>query len=252
MARPRTPKGRARETFARLEPEYPGTAKELCELDHENAFQLTVATILSAQTTDARVNTVTPTLFARWPDAAALAGAGTAELEEVLHPTGFYRQKTKSVQGMARILLEEHGGAVPTEMADLVNLPGIGRKTANVIRSVAHGLPGLPVDTHVLRLSVRLGLTEETDPVKVEHALGALLPPKDWGLFSERLILHGRRVCEARKPRCEDCVLNDFCPSAFRAELTGRKPSPGRRKASSAAELSAGRRRADRGGAPPS
>jgi endonuclease-3 len=220
MARPRTPKGRARETFTRLSPLYPGTAKELCELDHENAFQLTVATILSAQTTDARVNTVTPTLFATWPDARALAGADLAELEAVLHPTGFFRQKAKSVQGMARILLEEHGGEVPTEMADLVKLPGIGRKTANVIRSVGYGLPGLPVDTHVLRLSVRLGLTDETDPVKVEHALGAMLPKDTWGLFSERVILHGRRVCDAKRPQCDDCVLNDFCPSAF---VAGRR-----------------------------
>ncbi|MCU1380690.1 MAG: endonuclease [Acidimicrobiales bacterium] len=206
--------------MARLSPEYPGTAKELCELDHENAFQLTTATILSAQTTDARVNTVTPVLFAKWPDAHALAGADIDELEEVLHPTGFFRQKAKSVQGMARILLEEHGGEVPTEMADLIKLPGIGRKTANVIRSVGYGLPGLPVDTHVLRLAVRLGLTEETDPVKVEHTLGALLPKADWGLFSERIILHGRRVCDAKRPRCEDCVLNDFCPSAF---VAGRR-----------------------------
>jgi endonuclease-3 len=218
--RPRSTKGRARETFARLTPLYPGTAKELCELDHENAFELTVATILSAQTTDARVNTVTPVLFAKWPDAHALAGADIDELEVVLHPTGFFRQKAKSVQGMARILLEEHGGEVPTEMADLIKLPGIGRKTANVIRSVGYGLPGLPVDTHVLRLSVRLGLTEETDPVKVEHALGTLVPKADWGLFSERVILHGRRVCDAKRPRCEDCVLNDFCPSAF---VAGRR-----------------------------
>src|SRR3990170_4156669 len=188
MARPRTPKGRARETFDRLGEIYPGTAKELCELDFETPFQLTVATILSAQTTDVRVNMVTPVLFSKWPDAASLASAETGELEEVLRSTGFYRQKTKSVQGMARLLLEEHDGEVPTEMADLVKLPGIGRKTANVIRSIGFGLPGLPVDTHVLRLSVRLGLTEETDPVKVEHALGALLRPADWGLFSERLI----------------------------------------------------------------
>lgn len=224
MARPRTPKGRAGETFDRLSGAFPGTAKELCELDHENVFELTVATILSAQTTDARVNTVTPALFARWPDAESLAAADTGELEQVLHPTGFFRQKAKSVQGMARILLDDHDGEVPTEMADLVRLPGIGRKTANVIRSVGHGLPGLPVDTHVLRVSVRLGLTDETDPVKVEHALGALLPPQRWGLLSEYLILHGRRVCDARRPNCEDCVLNDFCPSAFRAERTGRKP----------------------------
>jgi endonuclease III len=225
MARPRTPKGRARETFARLSVEFPGTVKELCELDHDDPFQLTVATILSAQTTDARVNLTTPTVFARWPDAEALAGADITELEEVLHPTGFFRQKAMSVQGMSRILLEEHDGEVPTALEDLVKLPGVGRKTANVIRSVGFGLPGLPVDTHVLRLSVRLGLTEETDPVKVEHALGALVPKDDWGLLSERLILHGRRVCDAKKPRCDDCVLNDFCPSAF---VAGRVSGGGR------------------------
>jgi endonuclease-3 len=220
MARPRTPKGRARETFIRLSLEFPGTAQELCELDHETPFQLLVATILSAQTTDARVNTVTPTVFATWPDAAALAAADPLALEEVLHPTGFFRQKAKSLLGMASILLAEHGGEVPTAMEDLVRLPGVGRKTANVIRSVGFGLPGLPVDTHVLRLSGRLGLTDETDPVKVEHALGALVPPRDWGLLSERVILHGRRVCDAKRPRCEDCVLNDFCPSAF---VAGRR-----------------------------
>jgi endonuclease-3 len=220
VGRPRTPKGRARETFERLAEVYPGTAKELCELDHESPFQLTVATILSAQTTDARVNMVTPVLFSKWPDATALASADTTEVEEVLKSTGFFRQKTKSVQGMARLLLERHGGDVPTEMDDLVKLPGIGRKTANVIRSIGFGLPGLPVDTHVLRLSKRLGMTEETDPVKVEHALGALLPAQHWGLLSERLILHGRRVCEARRPQCEDCVLNDFCPAAF---VAGRR-----------------------------
>jgi endonuclease-3 len=220
MARPRTPKGRARETFERLSGEYPGTVAELCELDHASPFQLLVATILSAQTTDVRVNTVTPGLFARWPDPEALAGADVAALEAVLHPTGFFRQKARSLQGMARILLEEHDGRVPTALADLVKLPGVGRKTANVIRSVAFDLPGLPVDTHVLRLSVRLGLTQETDPVKVEHVLGAFLPGRDWGLLSERLILHGRRVCDAKRPRCEDCVLNDFCPSAF---VAGRR-----------------------------
>ena len=220
MARPRTPKGRARETFERLSGEYPGTVAELCELDHDSPFQLLAATILSAQTTDVRVNTVTPTLFARWPDPESLAGADVAELEGVLHPTGFFRQKAKSLQGMARLLLEEHDGEVPTAIEDLVRLPGVGRKTANVIRSVAFDLPGLPVDTHVLRLSIRLGLTEETDPVKVEHALGALVPGRSWGLLSERLILHGRRVCDAKRPRCEDCVLQDFCPSAF---VAGRR-----------------------------
>ncbi|MGE0796137.1 MAG: endonuclease III [Acidimicrobiia bacterium] len=212
---PRTPKGRAREVFRRLSIEFPGTAQELCELDHDGPFQLLVATILSAQTTDARVNTVTPEVFRRWPDPAALAAAPAAELEAVLHPTGFFRQKAKSLLGTAVALLERHQGQVPTRMADLVALPGVGRKTANVIRSVGFGLPGLPVDTHVLRLTHRLGLTTETDPVKVELEVGALLPGRDHGLFSERLILHGRRVCFARKPACGGCVLADLCPSAF-------------------------------------
>jgi endonuclease-3 len=194
---------------------YPGTPKELCELDHTSAFELLVATILSAQTTDARVNTVTPELFRRWPTAKALAEADITELETVLQPTGFFRQKAKSVQGMARILCERFAGEVPHALEDLVTLPGVGRKTANVIRSVGLGEPGLPVDTHVLRLTKRLGLTEETDPVKVERDVCAFLPPPEWGVFSERVILHGRRVCDARKPRCDDCVLNDFCPSAF-------------------------------------
>ena len=220
MGKPRTPKGRAKLIVERLAPEYPGTAQELCELDHRNPFELLTATILSAQTTDARVNMVTPELFRRWPDAASLAVAPVEELEEVLKSTGFFRQKAKSVQGMARALVEQHGGEVPPRMDDLVKLPGVGRKTANVILSVGFGIPGLPVDTHVLRLSVRLGLTLESDPVKVEHELGALLPKQEWGLFSERLILHGRRVCDAKKPRCEDCVLNDFCPAAF---VAGRR-----------------------------
>lgn len=220
MGTPRTPKGRAKLIVERLAPEYPGTAQELCELDHRNPFELLTATILSAQTTDARVNMVTPELFRLWPDAAALATAPVDQLEEVLKSTGFFRQKAKSVQGMARALVEQHGGDVPPRMEDLVKLPGVGRKTANVILSVGFGIPGLPVDTHVLRLSVRLGLTLESDPVKVEHELGALLPKAEWGLFSERLILHGRRICDAKRPRCEECVLNDFCPAAF---VAGRR-----------------------------
>jgi endonuclease-3 len=216
VARPRTPKGRAQETARRLALEFPGEARDLCELHHDDAFQLLVATILSAQSTDANVNKVTPALFAHYPTPAALAAADPAELEVEIHATGFFRNKAKSLLGMASALVERYGGEVPTAIEDLVTLPGVGRKTANVVRSVALGLPGLPVDTHVGRLAKRLGLTELDDPVKVEHELNAMLRPGDRGPFSLRMILHGRRTCFARKPRCGDCVLNDFCPSAFR------------------------------------
>ncbi|HZQ27584.1 MAG TPA: endonuclease III [Acidimicrobiales bacterium] len=214
MPKPRSPRARARETLARLASEYPGTAAELCALRHANAFQLLAATILSAQTTDERVNMVTPELFERWPTPADLAAADPADLEEVVHTTGFFRNKAKSLLGMARALEERFGGQVPTAIEDLVTIPGVGRKTANVVRSVAFGLPGLPVDTHVGRLSRRLALTEEDDPVKAELELNALVPAAERGAFSLRLILHGRRVCDARKPRCEVCVLSDFCPSS--------------------------------------
>jgi endonuclease-3 len=214
MASPRTPKGRARETAARLAVEYPGTAKELCALHHGNPFQLLVATILSAQTTDERVNAVTPALFERYPTAFDLAAAAPAEVEELIRTTGFFRAKTRSIIGMSAALAERYHGAVPVAMADLTSLPGVGRKTANVVRSVALGVPGLPVDTHVGRLSRRLGLTTETDPVKVELELDAMLPAREWGPFSLRMILHGRAVCAARTPRCEACVLADFCPSS--------------------------------------
>ena len=195
----------------RLIDEYPDAR---CELDHENPFQLLVATILSAQCTDARVNMVTPHLFARYPTAFDLAEAEPLELEEIIRSTGFFRSKTKSLIGMAQGLVEDHDGEVPSRMADLTRLPGVGRKTANVVRSVALDLPGLPVDTHVGRLSRRLGLTDEEDPVKVEAVLNAMIPAAERGRFSLRLILHGRRVCPARRPRCGDCVLNDFCPSS--------------------------------------
>ena len=211
MARPRTPAGRARETNRRLALEYPDAR---CELDHRNAYELLTATILSAQSTDARVNLVTPTLFARYPTPEDLAHAAPLDVEEIVKSTGFYRNKTKSIIGMAQALVDRFDGEVPGRMADLTSLPGVGRKTANVVRSVALGLPGLPVDTHVGRLSRLLGLTEETDPVKVEHELGAMVPAGERGLFSLRLILHGRRVCIARRPQCEECVLNDFCPSS--------------------------------------
>ena len=216
MAKPRSPKGRAVETATRLAAEYPGTPAELCELRHANAFELLTATILSAQSTDQNVNLVTPALFARYPTPQALASADPAELEVAIHRTGFFRAKAKSLLGMAAALVERYDGEVPHAIEDLVTLPGVGRKTANVVRSVALGEPGLPVDTHVLRLSKRLGLTTLDDPVKVEHELNAMLKPAERGLFSLRVILHGRRVCVARKPRCGECVLDDFCPSAFR------------------------------------
>lgn len=213
MAKPRSPKGRAQRTHERLKDEY----EAVCELEHRNPFELLVATILSAQCTDARVNATVPGVFAKYPDAEALASADLGDLEGLVHPTGFFRSKARNLQGMARRLLADHGGEVPTSLKDLVKLPGVGRKTANVIRSVAFDLPGLPVDTHVGRLVRRLGITAEEDPVKVELALNPMIPQYERGDFSLRLILHGRRVCSARKPSCDDCVLNDFCPSAFAA-----------------------------------
>jgi len=215
MARPRSPKGRARLAADRLALEYPGTAKELCALHHDNPFQLLTATILSAQTTDERVNMVTPALFAAYPTPADLAVADPAVVEELIHTTGFFRNKTKSIIGMATALVDRFDGEVPTRLSDLDSLPGVGRKTGNVVRSVAMGLPGLPVDTHVLRLSKRLALTSQTDPVKVELELNPMVREAERGALSLRLILHGRAVCVARKPRCATCVLADFCPSAF-------------------------------------
>jgi endonuclease-3 len=216
VARPRGAKARADVVVERLAREYPGSARDLCALVHDNPFQLLIATILSAQCTDEMVNKVTPEVFARYPTPADLADANPAELEDLVHATGFFRQKTKSLIGMARQLEERFDGQVPTELDDLVVLPGVGRKTGNVIRSVAFGLPGLPVDTHVGRLSRRLKLTAETDPVKVERDLDALVEPEARGGLSLRLILHGRRVCDARRPRCDVCLLNDTCPSAFK------------------------------------
>jgi endonuclease-3 len=201
-------------TAERLAIEFPGTAEDLCALRHKNPFELLVATILSAQCTDERVNMVTPVLFARYPDASALAVANPEVVEEIIHSTGFFRAKSRNLIGMAGALAERFDGEVPTRREDLVTLPGVGRKTANVIRSVAFDLPGLPVDTHVGRLAIRLGLTAETDPVKVELALDKLVPAAERGAFSLRLILHGRKTCVARTPRCTTCVLADFCPSS--------------------------------------
>lgn len=208
---PRTPKGRAREVARRLAEEYP---EAICELDHDTPFQLLVATILSAQCTDARVNMVTPALFARYPSPDDLARADPAELEELIRSTGFFQSKARNLTAMASALVERFDGEVPTRLEDLVTLAGVGRKTANVVRSVAFDLPGLPVDTHVGRLSRRLGLTEESDPVKVELELNGFLPAAERGRFSLRMILHGRRVCHARRPQCASCVLEDICPSS--------------------------------------
>jgi endonuclease-3 len=214
--RPRSPKGRARVVADRLAAEYPGTATELCALRHRNPYELLTATILSAQTTDERVNLVTPDLFAKYPTPHDLAAADPADVEELVRTTGFFRNKTRSIMGMATALVERFGGEVPHRMSDLVTIPGVGRKTANVVRSVAMGEPGLPVDTHVLRLSARLGLTAHTDPVKVEHDLNPMVRATERGALSLRLILHGRAVCKARTPRCDVCVLADICPSAFK------------------------------------
>jgi endonuclease-3 len=216
MARPRGAKQRAAEVVKRLADEYPGTAKELCALQHDSPYQLLIATILSAQSTDETVNKVTSALFARYPTPTDLAHADPDELEKLIHPTGFFRSKAKSLIGMARALEERFEDEVPQDLDDLDSLPGVGRKTGNVIRSVAFELPGLPVDTHVARLVRRLKLTNETDAVKIELDLNGITEPDERGALSLRLILHGRQVCKARKPRCDVCVLNDICPSAFK------------------------------------
>ena len=183
-----------------------------CELDYRNPWQLVVATILSAQSTDKMVNRVTPALFAKFPTPAALAAADPARVEALIKPTGFFRQKARSIQRVARAIAEEHGNTVPDSMEALVALPGIGRKTANVVLGTAFGQPAIFVDTHVKRLANRLGLTVESDPERIERDLQALLPPKDWTLFAHRLIHHGRRVCAARKPRCGECQIARWCP----------------------------------------
>ena len=215
--RPRTPAGRARRTHERLGVEFPGSAFDLCALTHRNPYELLAATILSAQCTDERVNMVTPHLFAKYPTPQDLAVANPADVEEIIRSTGFYNNKRKSLIGMAEAVVSRFDGEIPSAMADLVTLPGVGRKTANVLRSVAMDLPGLPVDTHVGRISRLLQLTTETDAVKVEMELNPMVPAAERGMFSLRMILHGRATCIARRPRCDVCVLNDFCPSAFTA-----------------------------------
>lgn len=210
-ARNATPE-RAREIYDRLIAHYPDAH---CALDFESPFQLLIATILSAQCTDKRVNMVTPALFKRYRTPAALAAAKPEELEEMIKSTGFFRNKTKSLLGMSAAIAERHAGKVPDTMDELVKLPGVGRKTANVILGNAYDKnDGVVVDTHVGRVSKRLGLTRHTDPVKVEHDLMMLFPRDRWTMLSHLLIEHGRRICEARRPKCESCFLSDICPSS--------------------------------------
>jgi len=202
----------ALEILSRLKREYPDAR---CELDFETPLQLLTATILSAQCTDKRVNLVTPELFRIFPDARSLAGADPERLQDLIRSTGFFRNKTKSLLGMSAAVVERHGGEIPRTMEELVRLPGVGRKTANVVLGNAFAInEGVVVDTHVGRLSVRLGITNQTDPVKVERELMKLFPRDDWALLSHLLIFHGRRVCTARSPKCASCVLADVCPSA--------------------------------------
>jgi len=200
----------ARTILRRLRAAYPGAR---CALVHQSPYELTVATILSAQCTDEMVNRVTPELFRRYPTPAALASAPAAEVESLIHSTGFFRNKTKNIQGMAQRLVAEFRGEVPRTMEELLTLPGVARKTANVVLGVAYGIAeGVCVDTHVKRLAARLGLTGEQDPGRVERDLMGLLPRKDWIEISHLLIWHGRKVCAARAPACDRCVLNDRCP----------------------------------------
>lgn len=202
---------RAAEINRRLTDAYPEAA---CALAHENPYQLLVATILSAQCTDKRVNMVTPAFFDHYPHPQALAGASLDAIGELIHSTGFYNAKSKSLKGMAQMVVSKFGGEIPGNMNDLIRLPGVGRKTANVILGNAFGVPGVVVDTHMLRLNNLLGLVSGRDAVQVERALMALLPAEEWTMYSHRIIEHGRAICIARRPRCRECVLNDLCPGA--------------------------------------
>jgi len=215
-------RGVAPETIARLAAQHP-TAH--CELDHRSPFELLVAVVLSAQTTDVGVNKATPKLFARYRDAKALAAAEPKDVEPYVASLGFFRSKSKAIVGLARALVEKHGGDVPRSMEELLHLPGVGRKTANVVLGVLWNAPeGVVVDTHVMRLSQRLGWTKNTEAEKIERDLCKILPQKEWDHASHVLVFHGRRCCYARKPDCPVCSVNDVCPCAFDAENVGRKP----------------------------
>ena len=207
---PRGARLRAKLTYERLRDLYPAATA----LVHKNPFELVIATILSAQTTDRSVNLVTPELFRRYPTAHDLAAADPAVVEELIKPTGFFRLKARRIIDASRKMVELFGGNVPDRMEDLVKVPGIGRKTANVILGAGFNIPGFAVDTHVIRLTNRLKLVATRDPAKIEAQVCSMVPPEEWTGLSLRLILHGRRVCVARRPRCEECVLNDFCPSS--------------------------------------
>jgi endonuclease-3 len=206
-------------TVERLREAYPAAT----ELVHENPFQLLIATILSAQTTDKMVNLVTPKLFGRYPAAFDLAAADPAEVEAIVKPTGFYRVKARRIIAASRKLVELFGGEVPASMEGLLQVPGIGRKTANVILGAGFNQPGFAVDTHVIRLTNLLKLVSTRDPVKIERQVCSMVPPEEWTGLSLRLILHGRRICIARRPRCEECILNDFCPSSTTRPKPGKK-----------------------------
>ncbi|NNN21724.1 MAG: endonuclease III [Acidimicrobiales bacterium] len=212
MAIPRSSSVRAKIINERLGKLFPGSTKTLCALEHKNPFELIAATILSAQCTDERVNMVTPALFKKYPTPDKLRKASPIEVEEIIHSTGFFRAKAKNLILMADKVVTDFDGEIPNTMDELTRLPGVGRKTANVVLSVAFALPGLPVDTHVLRLSKRMGLSISGDPIKVEADLNKVIPPDERGAFSIRMILHGRKTCSSRSPKCPECDLSDICP----------------------------------------
>ena len=213
-------KRRARRINRALAEQYPYAH---AELDFRSPFELLVATVLSAQTTDVTVNQITPLLFARYPDARSMAEADPAEVEGIIKPTGFFRAKTRNLMALCNRLVDEYDGEVPGRLADLVTLPGVGRKTANVVLGNAFGIPGITVDTHFARLAKRFGWTDSDDPVKIEADVGELFEPKDWTMLSHRVVFHGRRVCHARKPACGACAVANWCPSYGMGETDPEK-----------------------------